>query len=86
MRDFQRQFTWLTLCEPELAEGRGRTWGLELPELIELVMVRPLISAGMVTKMSTSRRQAARRIVVNSVFARGREARVRGILNIVDKL
>ncbi|WP_412549073.1 hypothetical protein [Sinorhizobium meliloti] len=32
----------------------------------------------MVTKMSTSRRQAARRIVVSSVFARGREAEVRG--------
>lgn len=41
----------------------GRRASSKLPELIELVMARPLVSAGMVTKTLEVTRQAARRIV-----------------------
>jgi HTH DNA binding domain len=41
----------------------GRRTSSRLPELVELVMARPLISAGMVAKTLEVTPQAARRIV-----------------------
>jgi len=42
----------------------GRRTSLKLPELVELVMAKPLVSAGMVSKTLDVTPQAARRIVL----------------------
>ncbi|NRP89694.1 hypothetical protein GFPCMMHI_05619 [Ensifer adhaerens] len=42
----------------------GRRTSLKLPELVELVMAKPLVSAGMVAKTLDVTPQAARRIVL----------------------
>jgi hypothetical protein len=49
------------LMERKLA---GRRTSSKLPELVELVMAKPLVSAGMVAKMLEVTPQAARRIVL----------------------
>lgn len=48
----------------------GRRISSKLPELIELIMSRPLISAGMVVKTLGDTPQAARELLASSVFAR----------------
>ncbi|MDP9773274.1 UNVERIFIED_ORG: hypothetical protein QE434_002083 [Rhizobium sp. SORGH_AS 755] len=50
-----------TLMERKL---EGRRTSSKLPELVELVMAKPLVSAGMVAKMLDVTPQAARRIVL----------------------
>lgn len=50
-----------TLMERKL---EGRRTSSKLPELVELVMARPLVSAGMVAKTLDVTPQAARRIVL----------------------
>ncbi|MCS0462274.1 MULTISPECIES: RHE_PE00001 family protein [Rhizobium] len=50
-----------TLIERKL---KGRRTSSKLPELVELVMARPLVSAGMVAKTLDMTPQAARRIVL----------------------
>ncbi|MGP4670077.1 RHE_PE00001 family protein [Agrobacterium pusense] len=50
-----------TLMERKLA---GRRTSSKLPELVELVMAKPLVSAGMVAKVLEVTPQAARRIVL----------------------
>jgi hypothetical protein len=50
-----------TLMERKSA---GRRTSSKLPELVELVMAKPLVSAGMVAKMIEVTPQAARRIVL----------------------
>lgn len=54
----------------------GRRTSSKLPELVELVMARPLVSAGMVAKTLEVTPQAARRIVqelgLREVTGRGR--------------
>ena len=50
-----------TLMERKL---EGRRTSSKLPELVELVMAKPLVSAGMVVKALEVTPQAARRIVL----------------------
>ncbi len=50
-----------TMMERKIA---GRRTSSKLPELVELVMARPLVSAGMVAETLGVTQQAARRIVV----------------------
>ncbi|ANH08456.1 RHE_PE00001 family protein [Shinella sp. HZN7] len=50
-----------TMCERKLD---GRRTSSKLPELVELVMAKPLVSAGMVAKTLDITPQAARRIVI----------------------
>lgn len=61
----------------------GRRTSSKLPELIELVMAKPLVSAGMIAKTLDVTPQAARRIVqelgLREMTGRGR-FRVWGII------
>jgi predicted transcriptional regulator len=54
----------------------GRRTSSKLPELIELVMSKPLVSAGMIVKTLDVTRQGARRIVgelgLREMTSRGR--------------
>ncbi len=61
MKEHDRLILARTLMDRKL-EGRGAS--SKLPELVELVMAKPLVSAGMVAKTLEVTRQAARRIVL----------------------
>ncbi len=61
MKEHDRLVLARTLMERKL---EGRRTSSKLPELVELVMARPLVSAGMVAKALEVTPQAARRIVV----------------------
>lgn len=62
---------------------KGRRTPSKLPELVELVMAKPLVSAGMVAKTPEVTPQAARRIVLElglrEMTGRGR-LRARGVM------
>ncbi|SMF60614.1 HTH DNA binding domain-containing protein [Xaviernesmea oryzae] len=60
MKEHDRLVLARTLFERKL---EGRRTSSKLPELVELVMAKPLVSAGMVAKMLEVTPQAARRIV-----------------------
>ncbi len=60
MKEHDRLVLARTLCERKL---EGRRTSSKLPELVELVMEKPLVSAGMVAKTLDVTPQAARRIV-----------------------
>jgi hypothetical protein len=61
MKEHDRLVLARTLMERKLA---GRRTSSKLPELVELVMAKPLVSAGMVAKTLEVTPQAARRIVL----------------------
>ena len=61
MKEHDRLALARTLMERKLV---GRRTSSKLPELVELVMARPLVSAGMVAKTLEVTPQAARRIVL----------------------
>jgi hypothetical protein len=61
MKEHDRLALARTLMERKL---EGRRTSSKLPELVELVMAKPLVSAGMVAKTLDVTPQAARRIVV----------------------
>ncbi|MDP9838624.1 hypothetical protein J2T09_003396 [Neorhizobium huautlense] len=61
MKEHDRLALARTLVERKL---EGRRTSSKLPELVELVMARPLVSAGMVAKTLDVTPQAARRIVL----------------------
>ncbi|AYD04572.1 hypothetical protein NCHU2750_51970 (plasmid) [Neorhizobium sp. NCHU2750] len=61
MKEHDRLVLARTLFERKL---EGRRTSSKLPELVELVMARPLVSAGMVAKTLEVTPQAARRIVL----------------------
>lgn len=61
MKEHDRLVLARTLFERKL---QGRRTSSKLPELVELVMVKPLVSAGMVAKTLDVTPQAARRIVL----------------------
>jgi hypothetical protein len=61
LKDHDRLALARTLMERKLD---GRRTSSKLPELVELVMAKPLVSAGMVAKALEVTPQAARRIVV----------------------
>ncbi|MBY5376659.1 RHE_PE00001 family protein [Rhizobium leguminosarum] len=61
MKEHDRLVLARTLFERKL---EGRRTSSKLPELLELVMAKPLVSAGMVAKMLEVTPQAARRIVL----------------------
>lgn len=61
MKEHDRLVLARTLLERKL---KGRRTSSKLPELVELVMARPLVSAGMVAKTLEVTPQAARRIVL----------------------
>jgi hypothetical protein len=61
MKEHDRLVLARTLMERKL---EGRRASSKLPELVELVMVKPLVSAGMVAKTLEVTPQAARRIVL----------------------
>ncbi|WP_454703072.1 RHE_PE00001 family protein [Agrobacterium burrii] len=61
MKEHNRLALALTLMERKL---EGRRTSSKLPELVELVMAKPLVSAGMVAKTLDVTPQAARRIVL----------------------
>nr|CAD6438664.1 hypothetical protein REQ54_04691 [Rhizobium sp. Q54] len=61
MKEHDRLALARTLMERKLA---GRRASSKLPELVELVMAKPLVSAGMVAKTLDVTPQAARRIVL----------------------
>jgi len=61
MKEHDRLVLARTLFERKL---EGRRTSSKLPELVELVMAKPLVSAGMVAKMLDVTPQAARRIVL----------------------
>jgi hypothetical protein len=67
MREHDRLVLARTLFERRL---EGRRSSSKLPELVELVMAKPLVSAGMVAKTLEVAPQAARRIVWNWACAR----------------
>ena len=53
------------ICAPLMFRGlEGRRTSSRLPELVELVIAKPLVSAGMVVKTLGVTPQAARRIVL----------------------
>jgi hypothetical protein len=60
MKEHDRLVLARTLFERKLG---GRRTSSKLPELVELVMAKPLVSAGMVAKTLEVTPQAARRIV-----------------------
>lgn len=60
MKEHDRLVLARTLFERKL---EGRRTSSKLPELVELVMAKPLVSAGMVAKTLDVTPQAARRIV-----------------------
>lgn len=61
MKEHDRLVLARTLFERKL---EGRRMSSRLPELVELVMAKPLVSAGMVAKTLDVTPQAARRIVL----------------------
>jgi len=61
MKEHDRLVLARTLFERKLD---GRRTSSKLPELVELVMAKPLVSAGMVAKTLEVTPQAARRIVL----------------------
>jgi len=61
MREHDRLTLARTMMDRKL---QGRRTSSKLPELVELVMERPLVSAGMVAKTLDVTPQAARRIVL----------------------
>ncbi|MDR9776153.1 RHE_PE00001 family protein [Rhizobium hidalgonense] len=61
MKEYDRLVLARTLMERKL---EGRRTSSKLPELVELVMAKPLVSAGMVAKTLGVTPQAARRIVL----------------------
>lgn len=61
MKEHDRFVLAHTLFERKL---EGRRTSSKLPELVELVMAKPLVSAGMVAKTLDMTPQAARRIVL----------------------
>jgi len=61
MKEHDRLFLARTLFERKL---EGRRTSSKLPELVELVLAKPLVSAGMVAKTLDMTPQAARRIVL----------------------
>ena len=61
MKEHDRLVLARTLFEWKL---EGRRTSSKLPELVELVMAKPLVSAGMVAKTLNVTPQAARRIVL----------------------
>lgn len=61
MKEHDRLTLAKTMMDRKLA---GRRTSSKLPELVELVMVKPLVSAGMVAKTLEVTPQAARRIVM----------------------
>ena len=61
MKEHDRLALARTLMERQLGGHRRSS---NLPELVELVMARPLVSAGMVAKALDVTPQAARRIVL----------------------
>ena len=61
MKEHDRLALARTLFERKL---EGRRTSSKLPELVELVMAKPLVSAGMVAKTLEMTPQAARRIVL----------------------
>ena len=61
MKELDRLMLAKTMFERKL---EGRRTSSKLPELVELVMAKPLVSAGMVAKMLDVTPQAARRIVL----------------------
>ncbi len=73
MKEHDRLVLARTMFERKL---EGRRTSSKLPELVELVMARPLVSAGMVAKTLDVTPQAARRIVLElglrEMMGRGR--------------
>ncbi|WP_309778509.1 RHE_PE00001 family protein [Agrobacterium sp. SORGH_AS_0440] len=73
MKEHDRLVLARTLLERKL---EGRRTSSKLPELVELVMAKPLVSAGMVAKALEMTPQAARRIVLElglrEITGRGR--------------
>jgi len=61
MKEHDRLGLARTMFERKL---KGRRTSSRLPELVELVMAKPLVSAGMVAKTLEVTPQAARRIVL----------------------
>ncbi|PWE52993.1 hypothetical protein DEM27_28330 [Metarhizobium album] len=61
MKEHDRLMLAKTMMDRKL---EGRRTSSKLPELVELVMAKPLVSAGMVAKMLDVTPQAARRIVL----------------------
>ncbi len=61
MKEHDRLVLAKTMFERRL---EGRRTSSKLPELVELVMAKPLVSAGMVAKTLDVTPQAARRIVL----------------------